>query len=108
MSSGFTSSRNCALLIWVRATPTTARFRGRKPAFWRFRIAGMSFRLVRSPEAPKMMITQGSAVRLCGGVSAVSSFWTIYLGSTWPPNCFRIAESSFSAKVCCCRERKRV
>src|SRR6266850_746318 len=28
--------------------------------------------------------------------------------SRWPPNFWRIAESIFSAKVCGCRERKRV
>ena len=27
--------------------------------------------------------------------------------SMWPPNCLRMAESIFSAKVCSCRDRKR-
>ena len=45
----------------------------------------------------------------CGhgtGGRAVGYF--VLPGSLWPPNCMRIAERTFSAKVCVWRERKRV
>src|SRR5277367_1750902 len=70
LSSGFTFSRKAASDMAERATPTTPTFGARNPCVWRLKIAGTSLRCVRSPEAPKMMTTQGSPTRASGPVLA--------------------------------------
>ena len=119
--------------IGERATPMTANSRDNNWFFARLYRAGISLRRVRSPLAPKITMAQGSPglpIRCCS-IAGITSVWTmgveavlfslglyapvIYAfcfaaaaGSTWPPNFWRMAESIFSAKVCSCRERKRV
>src|SRR6516165_9106134 len=54
-------SRKASPLKSSRAVPTTAKAGGSRPSRWRLYRAGISRRLVRSPEAPKMTITHGLA-----------------------------------------------
>src|ERR1700688_2158234 len=53
--------RNSSSLIGERLTPTTANSSGRKLAAARLYSAGMSLRLARSPEAPKITSAHGGA-----------------------------------------------
>src|SRR6202035_99354 len=64
--------------------PTMANSRESKSALARLYSAGISLRLVRSPPAPKMTITQGSAgraVRLVCGATRVSA-WAMNVSSS--------------------------
>src|ERR1700730_3210782 len=92
----------------------------RRLSFARLESAGMSLRLVRSPVAPKMTITQGDALgleawwlRLMRGFLDAPGFallrdWVAQLFfSTWPPNWKRIAERIFDAKSDSPRDVKR-
>ncbi len=56
-------SQNPVSSISVRATPTTENPGGRSRRRARFSTAGMSLRLVRSPDAPNTTRTAGGATR---------------------------------------------
>src|SRR5438105_15301948 len=56
-------SRKSSSSISVRATPTTEKPAGSRRRRARFSIAGMSLRLVRSPDAPNTTSTAGGATR---------------------------------------------
>src|SRR6185312_10026284 len=43
----------------------------------------------------------------CAHLSSSLALWAGVMLSTWPPNSLRMAESSFSPKLCSMRERKR-
>src|SRR4029450_9009215 len=58
--------RKLSLVIGRRAEPTTANWRDRRLSFAKLYRAGMSLRLVKSPDAPKITMTQGSPGRPTG------------------------------------------
>src|SRR4029453_1952565 len=64
--SSVSFSRKLSLVIGRRAEPTTANWRDRRSSFAKLYRAGMSLRLVKSPDAPKITITQGSPGRPTG------------------------------------------
>ena len=96
-------------------TPTTANFFGRKPPFSRLKSAGISFALrqvARGAEDDQRRRGRRGAVVLRGRprlelLRHAPGFRVLLRFRSWPPNCSRIAESTFSAKVCSCRERNR-
>ena len=53
-------SRNSSSVISLRPEPSTAKLSDNKPSQARLYKAGTSKRLVKSPDAPKITITQGS------------------------------------------------
>src|SRR6185503_17613094 len=61
--------RKTSLLISVRETPITAKGSGRTRLWNKDQSAGTSFRLVRSPEAPKITITQDSSATVIPSAS---------------------------------------
>src|SRR3981081_2137565 len=88
--------------------PMMLKFAARSPNEHKLYSEGMSFRLVRSPDAPKITIAHGSPARGVGWQGFIGNVYSIGRDSTWPPNLLRMAESTFSANVCSFRERKRV
>src|SRR5579862_2412668 len=73
LGSFFSTPPNCTIpsrISWAnssprgrRATPTIANFSGRRPFCSRWKRAGSNLRLVRSPDAPKMVMITGSGTR---------------------------------------------
>jgi len=58
--------------------------------------------------ATGVRLTEGSSLRRCVAAAPQRSSTMAYLVSTCPPNLWRMADSTFSAKVCSWRDRKRV
>src|SRR6266436_2766004 len=108
--------RKLSVLRSLDAKPMMANCLESRLSFARLQSAGMSLRLVRSPVAPKMTMTQGDGAgfefwwfefmrglwrSLQSGLGAYCFF------SMWPPNWKRMAERIFDAKSFSPREVKR-
>src|ERR1700722_4040244 len=69
----------------LRATPTTAKSEGRRPDCSRWKSAGRSLRLVKSPDAPKMTTIVGSGIRsaLCAAFKSSGENFTSIVAMDW-------------------------
>src|SRR5438094_176903 len=76
--SAVSLSRNASVVIWSKEKPMIANWCESNPSCARFARAGRSFRLVRSPLAPKITMTQGEA--FCGATWECSGGIRFYQG----------------------------
>src|SRR5271154_217058 len=83
--SSLRAARKDSVVIWSKAKPTMANCLERRPSCARLASAGMSLRLVRSPLAPNMTMTQGEAMGLCSLLSVGIMQIVLSQAACWRP-----------------------